>query len=43
MNERAQQLGGKLEIQGTPLQGSSVILKIPLTIAATNVGESIND
>lgn len=43
MNERAQQLGGKLEIHGTSLQGSSVALKIPLTIAATNVGESIND
>lgn len=43
MNERTQQLGGKLEISGTPSQGSVVTLKIPLTIAATNVGELIND
>lgn len=43
MNERTQQLGGKLEISGTPSQGSVVTLKIPLTIATTNVGELIND
>lgn len=43
MNERIQQFGGKLEIIGTPSQGSVVTLKIPLTIATTNVGELIND
>ncbi|MDP2223934.1 response regulator [Nitrosomonas sp.] len=43
MNERTQQIGGKLEISGVPSQGSVVTLKIPLTIATTNVGELIND
>ena len=43
MNERTQQFGGKLEITGTPSQGSVVTLSIPLTIATTNVGELIND
>lgn len=33
MNERTQQLGGEFEISGTPLQGSVVILRIPLSIA----------
>ena len=37
MNERMQQIGGKLEISGVPSQGSVVTLKIPLTIATTNV------
>ena len=43
MNERIQQFGGKLGITGIPSQGSVVTLKIPLTIATTNVGELIND
>ncbi|PSJ16449.1 hybrid sensor histidine kinase/response regulator [Nitrosomonas supralitoralis] len=43
MNERTQQYGGKFEISGTPLQGSVVMLKIPLVIAATCDGELIND
>ncbi|MEK7708234.1 MAG: ATP-binding protein, partial [Pseudomonadota bacterium] len=43
MNERTQQIGGKLEISGVPSQGSVVTLKIPLTLATTNVGELIND
>lgn len=43
MKERTQQFGGKLEICGTPFKGSVVTLKIPLTIAVTNVGELIND
>ncbi|WP_293004678.1 response regulator [Nitrosomonas sp.] len=34
MNERTQQLGGKFEISGTPLQGSVVILRIPLALTA---------
>jgi len=43
MNERTQLLGGKLEIYGSPSQGSTVILKIPLTIAVELLLESIND
>jgi len=43
MYERTQQIGGKLEISGVPSQGSVVTLKIPLTIATTNVRELIND
>ncbi|NBQ70151.1 MAG: histidine kinase, partial [Nitrosomonadaceae bacterium] len=43
MKERTQQFGGKLEICGTPFKGSVVTLKIPLTIAVTNVGELIHD
>jgi len=39
MNERIQQFCGKLEIVGTPSQGSVVTLKIPHTIATTNVGD----
>ncbi len=34
MNERTQQLGGEFEISGTPLQGSVVILRIPLALTA---------
>ena len=30
MNERIQQIGGKLEISGSPWQGSVVTLRIPL-------------
>ena len=40
MKERIQQIGGKLEISGVPSQGSVVTLKIPLTIATTNVGDN---
>ena len=43
MKERTQQFGGTLEIAGAPLQGSVVTLKIPLTIAVTNVGELVHD
>jgi len=43
MKERTEQFGGTLEIAGTPLQGSVVTLKIPLTVAVTNVGELIHD
>ncbi len=39
MNERTQQLGGKFEMMGTPLQGSIVILTIPSALAA---GEPID-
>lgn len=41
MNERAQQLGGKLKIQGSSMQGSVVTLKIPLPITAIPLRESI--
>ncbi len=42
MDERTQQLGGKFEISGTPLQGSVVILRIPLTLAVF-AGELTDD
>jgi len=43
MKERTQQFGGKLEISGKPFMGSVVTLKIPLTIAVTNIGELVHD
>ncbi len=43
MKERTEQFGGTLEIAGTPAQGSVVTLKIPLTVAVTNVGELVHD
>ena len=43
MKERTEQFGGTLVIAGTPSQGSVVTLKIPLTVAVTNVGELIHD
>lgn len=43
MKERTQQFGGKLEISGKPFKGSVVTLKIPLTIAVTNIGELVHD
>lgn len=44
MNERTQQLGGTLEINGSPSQGSNVTLKIPLiTVETLPEEESIND
>ena len=42
MNERMQQLGGKLEIYGLPTEGSVVTLKIPLATVGL-VEESIHD
>lgn len=42
MDERTQQLGGKFEISGTPLQGSVVILRIPLTLTVF-AGELTDD
>ena len=42
MNERIQQLGGKLEICGSPSQGSVVTLKIPRSVIES-VEESTND
>ena len=43
MNERAQQLGGKIEIMGIPSEGSVVTLRLPLAVVAASDGESIND
>ena len=43
MNERAQQLGGKIEIMGIPSEGSIVTLRLPLAVMATSDGESKND
>ncbi|PXW85697.1 two-component system sensor histidine kinase UhpB [Nitrosomonas sp. Nm84] len=42
MNERVQQLGGKLEIVGSPLEGSMVTLRIPVATIGL-FEESIND
>ena len=42
MNERMQQLGGRLEIYGSPSEGSVVTLRIPLTSIELSE-ESIND
>lgn len=42
MNERMQQLGGRLEIYGSPSEGSVVTLRIPLTAIELSE-ESIND
>ena len=43
MNERAQQLGGKIEIMGIPSEGSVVTLRLPLAVVETSDGESIHD
>jgi len=40
MNERTQQLGGKLEIAGSPSKGSVVALKIPLVTVETLLEET---
>lgn len=42
MNERMQQLGGKLEIVGSPSEGSTVTLKIPVATIGL-FEESVND
>ncbi|MBX9896129.1 MAG: response regulator [Nitrosomonas sp.] len=43
MNERAQQLGGKINIMGSPSEGSVVTLRLPLAVVATSDGECKND
>ena len=43
MNERIQQIGGKLEISGSPWQGSVVTLRIPLMTTETLHEEPIYD